>query len=210
MSTAESPAAAPAPVAEEIARANIYGLIARLFYAAPDQQMLNELARTPQAQDAVEAQTATGREYADAWRAIVEACRAAYPVVLENEHTELFAAPGKTPVTPYLLHYVMRYENETPLVALREQLSRWGLARRAGSPEPEDHVSAMCDVMRIAIAVQQRALEDQKHFFDQFLYPGASLFCDAVTAYPQSNFYRLVARFAKAFLALEGEAFLHH
>jgi len=209
MSAADSRPDAPVPVAEEIARANIYGLVARLFYSAPDQQLLGELVHAPDGQDAAEAQTAPGKEYLAAWRALVGACPAAFPVMLENEHTELFASPGKTPVTPYLLHYVMRYENETPLVTLRGYLSRWGLARRGGISEPEDHVSAMCEVMRLAIAVQQRTLDEQKAFFEQFLYPGASLFCDAVTASPQSDFYRHVARFAKAFLDLEREAFLH-
>jgi len=207
MSTERAQPETPAP--EELARANVYGLLARLFYAAPDQQLLGEMVRAPEAQGAAEGHAAAVGDYASAWRAVVDACATAYPVMLENEHTELFAAPGKALVTPYLLHYVMRYENETPLVTLREQLSRWGLARNAGTPEPEDHVSAMCEVMRMIIAAQQRSLEEQNEFFGRFLYPGASLFCDAVTASPQSNFYRHVARLAKAFFDLEHEAFLH-
>ena len=200
-------AAAQEPAAEELARANIYGLIARLFYAAPDQQLLGELLHAPEAPNAPEAQTARGKECAQAWRAIVEAAGTAYPVQLENEHTELFAAPGKTPVTPYLMHYVMRYESETPLVALRSQLSDWGLARRAGVAEPEDHVSAMCEVMRFSIAVQHRTLGEQKTFFESFFYAGAIGFCNAVTASPNANFYRHVARFTCAFVELEHEAF---
>jgi len=202
---AEAGARAPAP--EELARANIYGLIARLFYAAPDQQLLGELLHAPAAPDAAGAQTARGKECAQAWQAIVEAARTAYPVQLENEHTELFAAPGKAPVTPYLMHYVMRYESETPLVALRSQLARWGLARREGVAEPEDHVSAMCEVMRFAIAVQQRSLEEQKAFFEGFFYAGAIGFCNAVTASSNADFYRRVALFASVFFELERDAF---
>jgi len=207
MNGTEASTAAQENAPEELARANIYGLIARLFYSAPDQQLLGDLVHAMDGVEAPAAQTEFGREYLDAWRAVVDACRAAFPVLLENEHTELFAAPGKAPITPYLLHYVMRYESETPLVALRGHLSAWGLARRAGTNEPEDHMCGMCEVMRMAIAVQHRSLEDQKSFFERFLYPGAIGFCTAVTNSANANFYRLVARFARAFLDLEREAF---
>ena len=207
MSGAGVSTTAPAIAPEELARANIYGLIARLFYAAPDQQLLGELVHATEGAPAADAQTELGREYVGAWLAVVEACREAFPVLLENEHTELFAAPGKAPITPYLLHYVMRYESETPLVGLRGQLSAWGLGRRAESNEPEDHICGMCEVMRMAIAVQHRSLEDQKSFFELYLYPGAVGFCTAVTNSNNANFYRLVARFTKAFLELEREAF---
>jgi len=207
MSATEPNPGAPGPAPEELARANVYGLIARLFYAAPDQQLLGELLHAPGGDDAAAVQTTPGRKYIEAWRGIIEACRVADPGTLENEHSALFTAPGKTPVTPYLLHYVMRYESETPLVQLREHLERWGLARRATAPEPEDHICALCEVMRFAIAVQQRTLEEQKAFFERFLYPGAIGFCSAVTAYQGANFYGRVARFAQAFLELEHEAF---
>ncbi|HTQ76508.1 MAG TPA: molecular chaperone TorD family protein [Burkholderiales bacterium] len=204
MSEAAAPADVPAP--EELARANVYGLIARLFQAAPDQQLLSELLHAPQ-NDEGAAATASGRELEAAWRALIAACRDAFPVRLENEHTDLFASPGRAEVTPYLMHYVMRYESETPLVGLRAQLARWSLGRRPGASEPEDHVAALCEVMRIAIAMQQRPVEEQREFFQAYLYAGAVAFCDAVTASPKSNFYRYVARFARAFLELENEAF---
>lgn len=209
MSGAASNAGAPGQAPEEMARANIYGLIGRLFYVAPDQQMLSELVHTPDGPEPAEALTARGREHVESWASVVEACRSAFPILLENEHTELFAAPGKAPVTPYLMHYVIRYESETPLVALREQLLRWGLGRRAGAVEPEDHICALCEVMRVAIAVQQRSLQEQKTFFERFLYRGAIGFCDAVSVSPNANFYRRLARFAKAFFELENEAFLN-
>ena len=58
-----------------------------------------------------------------------------------------------------------------------------------------------------AIAVQQRSPEEQKAFFEHFIYRGATSFCDAVTASNKANFYRAVARFARAFLDIENVAF---
>jgi len=142
-----------------------------------------------------------------AWRAMVEAGRTAFPVVLENEHTELFVGTGKAEVTPYLTHYTIKYANENPLVELRQQLNRWGIGRRDSVNEPEDHIAGVCEAMRFAIAVQHRSLDEQKEFFERFLYRGATSLCDAVTASPKAIFYRQMAQFARAFFEVEREAF---
>jgi TorA maturation chaperone TorD len=184
---------------EEAARANLYGLVARLFYAAPDAQLISELLNSP----AIEGEGELGT----AWGGMIEACRTAFPAVLESEHTELFIGTGKAPITPYISHYVRRNAKDVPLVALRQQLAAWGIARREGVPEYEDHISGVCETMRFIIAVQQRSSEDQQLFFDRFLYRGATAFCDAVNASNQARFYRLVARFARAFLEVEKTAF---
>jgi TorA maturation chaperone TorD len=185
---------------EDEARAAYYGLIARLFYAAPDEAVLAQMLHA----NAFEGSDAP---IARAWRELAAAAKTAFPVVLENEHTELFVGTGKAEVTPYLTHYTIQYATDTPLVDVRQQLRRWGIARRESASEPEDHISGLCEAMRFAIAVQQRADEEQKAFFDRFLYRGAIAFCDAVSASPKAGFYRLVARFTRAFLDLENEAF---
>lgn len=185
---------------EDEARAAIYGLIARLFYAAPDQNVLGQILNA----DLFEgAEGAAAR----AWRDLVAAAGGAFPVVLENEHTELFVGTGKSEFTPYLTRYVIKYATDNPLVEMRQQLARWGIGRRAEVGEPEDHIAAVCETMRFAIAVQHRSDEEQKTFFSRFLYPGASAFCDAVSASPKAPFYARVARFARAFLEVEREAF---
>ncbi len=192
---------------EDQARADLYGLIARLFYAPPDAQLIGELLNSPAFVDA--AAGAGGREaaLAAAWSELLEACRHAYPVLLEQEHTDLFIGTGKAEVTPYLSHYALRHANDNPLVELRTQLARWGLERREGASEPEDHIAGVCEVMRFAIAVQQKSLAEQRDFFDRFVHRGAIAFCDAVTASGKAHFYRLAARLARAFFEIEREAF---
>ncbi|MFY9314241.1 MAG: molecular chaperone TorD family protein [Burkholderiales bacterium] len=185
---------------EDEARAAYYGLIARLFYAAPDEAVLAQMLHA----NAFEGSDAP---IARAWRELAAAAKTAFPVVLENEHTELFVGTGKAEITPYLTHYTIQYATDNPLVEIRQQLRRWGIARRESASEPEDHISGLCEAMRFAIAVQQRAEDEQKAFFDRFLYRGAIAFCDAVSASPKASFYRLVARFTRAFLELENEAF---
>ena len=184
---------------EELARADYYGLIARLFYAPPDAQLISELIRAR----AIEGEGAL----AQAWRELTESWRDAYPVVLENEHTALFVGTGKAEITPYLSHYILRFSNDNPLVELRQRLAAWGMERREGVPEYEDHISGICEAMRFAIAVQQRTPEEQKGFFERFVYRGATGFCDAVTASGNANFYRPVAQFARTFFEIEKAAF---
>jgi TorA maturation chaperone TorD len=184
---------------EETARANFYGLIARLFYAPPDEQLISELLR---------AQPIEGNApIAAAWRDMVEACRNVFPVTLEHEHTTLFVGTGKAEVTPYLSHYVIKYATDNPLVELRQQLAECGMGRRQEVPEYEDHVSGVCEAMRFAIAVQHRSAEEQRAFFERFVHRGASAFCDAVTASKNARFYQHVARFARSFFDIEKSAF---
>lgn len=197
---------APTPPPEEAARAGYYRLIARLFYAAPDQHLIAQLLHAPDFGAEVE-NDAQAMALASAWRAMVEACRTAFPATLESEHMELFIGTGKAQVTPYLSHYVLRHSSDSPLVELRAQLADWGIARRDGVPEYEDHVSNVCEAMHFAIAVQQRSLEEQKMFFDLFVYRGVVAFCDAVNAAKQARFYPLVARFTRAYLEIERSAF---
>ncbi len=194
--------AAPAPQLppEDEARAALYGLIARLFYAAPDEDVLAQLLHSHAFEGSQE-------PVALAWRALVAAAKTAFPVVLEGEHTELFVGTGKAEVTPYLTHYTIKYATDNPLVEVRQQLKRWGMGRRENANEPEDHIAGLCEAMRFAIAVQHRTIDEQREFFDRFLYRGALAFCDAVSASPKAAFYRRVARFARAFFELEHEAF---
>lgn len=185
---------------EEAARAGLYGVIARLFYAAPDEQLIAEL------------QLAAGADtdpspLATAWRAVVEASRTAFPAALRDEHTILFVGTGKCEVTPYLSKYLLRHTSDSPLVGLRQLLDSWGIAKREGVAEYEDHIAGVCETMRFVIAVQQRSPEEQKLLFDRFLYRGATAFCSAVTASKDARFYRLVASFTQAFLEVEKTAF---
>jgi TorA maturation chaperone TorD len=185
---------------EDEARAAFYGLIAQLFYAPPDQSVLAQI---------LNARVFEGERgaMAECWRELVEQCRTAFPALLENEHTELFIGTGKAEVTPYLSRYTLERKTDNPLVLLRKQLDEWGMARRERATEPEDHVSSVCEAMRLAIAVQHRSTDEQRNFFDRFVYAGSIAFCSAVIASSKSNFYRRVARFTTEFLQVERSAF---
>jgi TorA maturation chaperone TorD len=102
---------------------------------------------------------------------------------------------------------VLRHTSDSPLVELRQLLDSWGIARKEGIPEYEDHITGVCETMRFVIAVQQRPPEEQKRLFDRFVYRGASAFCSAVSTSKDARFYRLVANFAQGFFDVEKTAF---
>ncbi|HEX6266434.1 MAG TPA: molecular chaperone TorD family protein [Burkholderiales bacterium] len=185
---------------EEVARANFYGLLARLFYAAPDAALLEALAG---AQDIDAEDGAIG----EAWQALARAAAAADPDAVREEYESAFIGTGKAPVTLYAAAYTVRYSNEAPLVALRAELAALGLARRDGAHEPEDHIAALCDTMRHLVAEQKRDLHEQARFFRRWIGPAAEPLCDAISRHPGCEFYRDVGRFAKCFFQLEQSAF---
>jgi len=185
---------------EEVARANFYGLLARLFYAPPDAALLETLAGA----EGIDAQDGG---IGAAWEALREAAAQTDPETVRQEYDDAFVGTGKAPVTLYTTAYSIRYASETPLAKLRGDLAALGLARRADAGEPEDHIAALCDVMRHLIAVQKRELAQQAAFFKRWIAPAAGPLCDAAAADPSTSFYKAVARFAKAFLDIEQSAF---
>jgi TorA maturation chaperone TorD len=197
----------PPVSAEDQARADLYGLLARLFYAPPDANLISELRLAVPPPDDGEPLTAEGETLRAAWAGLAEACVSAFPARIEEEHMQLFVGVGKAQVTPYLSAYLVRSESDSPLARLRGQLAEWGLARREQAVEPEDHVSALCETMRWLIVGRKAKLDVQRLFFLEYLQTGGSRFCSAVSACDDARFYRHAAKLLQALLDVEHKAF---
>jgi TorA maturation chaperone TorD len=185
---------------EEVARANFYGLLARLFYAPPDGPLLEAIAGAGE----IEAEDGG---IAGAWQALAQAAARADVEAVREEYDSAFVGTGKSPVTLYTCAYSMRFTNEAPLAELRGEFGALGLARRGEASEPEDHIAALCDAMRHLIAVQNRELEEQGRFFKRWIAPSIEPLCNAIERDPTTSFYKPVGQFAKAFFQLEQTAF---
>jgi TorA maturation chaperone TorD len=190
----------PTLAPEEAARANFYGLIARLFQAPPDAALLQAIAAAGELE-------AEEGGVAVAWRDLAQAAASADLTAVAEEYDAAFIGVGKAPVTLYTSAYSVRFTNEMPLVELRRDLAELQLGRRGEATDPEDHIAALCEVMRHLVAVQKSSLEDQKRFFERWIWPGAQLLCGAIEKADQLRFYRPVARFAFAFFDIEHSAF---
>jgi len=89
-------------------------------------------------------------------------------------------------------------------------LARLGLQKADTVIESEDHIAALCEVMRYLIAsddVLQANLVMQKNFFAAHLQPWVRELCTAVENHPRARFYAAVAHLAQTFFDIEMQAF---
>ncbi len=189
---------------EETARAELYGLLAQLYYARPAPDTLAAL------RVAVTEAPAAGGFLQEPWQQLVGAARAQDDEAIAAEFDRLFGGVGKPEVFLYGSHYLSGFLNEKPLVRLRSDLAALGLARGEAMPETEDHVAYLCEVMRYLIAGDDVAvcnLTAQRHFFATHLQPWILQLCDALQAQPAAHFYAALAQFTRAFVAVEAQGF---
>ncbi len=189
---------------EETARAELYGLLSQLYYAAPGAELLSAL------RVAVTEAPAAGGFLQEPWQQLVGAARALDDTAIALEFDRLFGGVGKPEVYVYASHYLSGFLNEKPLARLRGDLQQLGLARDETMPETEDHVAYLCEVMRYLIAGDDVAvcnLTAQRDFFATHLQPWVGALCDALAAHPQARFYAAVAQFTRAFVSVEMQGF---
>ncbi len=189
---------------EETARAEIYGLLALLYYAPLGAEWLERLRVS-----ATEA-PASGAFLEEPWRQVVAAARDLSAEAVAAEYDALFGGVGKPEVYLFGSHYLSGFLNEKPLTALRSDLAALGLVRDEAMPETEDHVAYLCEVMRFLIAgddVEVSNLTRQRAFFNQHLQPWLMALCDAIEGHPKARFYAAVAGFTRAFASIEAQGF---
>jgi len=189
---------------EDLARADTYGLLAEWFIRQPSDDLFNRLAGSP----AVDAADQT--DLANAWRDLIATVAATAPADAAAEFQNLFVAVGKPLVALHASVYVGGAMNQPILVDLRNDLAAMGLESNPDLGETEDHFSTLCEIMRYLIAAPDpkgSTLAQQQHFFSTYLQPWMDSFFDALQDQPQAKVYGAVGGFARAFFAIERQAF---
>lgn len=186
---------------EETARADLYGLLASLFYGPPSQELLDTIAA---------AQTAGESVLERAWADLSAACKSAKAEPAREEYERLFIGVGKPDVMLYGSFYLSGFLMEKPLAALRTDLAKLGLQRSESMNESEDHIAALCEVMRYLIAsddVLHANVATQKQFFADHMQSWVMDMCAAIAAHPEAKFYLAVSQLARSFFEVEMQAF---
>ncbi len=189
---------------EETARAEVYGLLAALYYAPPEPDLLAQLRVA-----ATEA-PAAGGFLEEPWRELVSAARTFDDMGIRAEYNALFGGVGKPDVYLFGSHYLSGFLNEKPLAVLRGDLARLGLARMDEMSETEDHIAYLCEVMRYLIAGDDVAVSNltaQRQFYADHLQPWVMQLCDATAAHPKARFYAALAGFTRSFMSIEAQGF---
>jgi TorA maturation chaperone TorD len=189
---------------EELARAELYGLLSRLWLAPPDAELLQSFKTA-----VTEAPEAGGHLEAP-WMALVAALRATTVEAAAEEHSALFHGVGKPEVFAFGSYYLSGFLNEKPLAALREDLKALGLTRDGSTLETEDHVAYVFEVMRFLIAGDDAAvcnLEQQRRFFRAHVQSWVTQLCDTTAQHHRAAVWRVVAGFTREFMAVETQGF---
>jgi len=189
---------------EEVARAELYGVLAALYYAPPDAALLGALRA------AVTQAPTAGAFLEEPWQRLVAQARALDEAAIRAEYDALFGGVGRPDVQLYASHYLSGFLNDKPLAVLRDDLAALGLSPRPGMSETEDHIACLCEVMRFLIAGDDAAVCNvtrQQAFFARQLQPWVEQLCAAIEAHPQARFYAALAALTRAFIQVEAQAF---
>ena len=187
---------------EELARAEVYGLLAALYLGAPDPALHAAL------RSAVTEAPVAGAFLERSWGDVVAAAQRLSASAIADEYDALFGGVGKPEIFLHGSFHLAGHLNGKPLVELRDDLARLGLERPADVSLTEDHLASLCEVMRYLIAgddVGVSNLGAQQRFFNAHLRGWIEAFCEQVVAHPAADFYRAVALFTRDFCAVEAQ-----
>jgi TorA maturation chaperone TorD len=192
----------PAPLmVEDQARADWYGLLAALWQAPAPESLLRDLRNAP---------VDSGTELGLAFGVLVEACRQFDADSIRQEFDTVFLGVGRPEVFLQASFYLTGFLHERPLADLREILAQAGLARSEAQSFTEDHMGVLCEVMRLLVqdgGEQQSNLEFQQQVFGSYIGPSFEALCDALERSESAQFYKALAPVARAFFAIERQAF---
>ena len=191
---------------EDLARADLYGLIARFFLLPPDQELLDQIAASiPEGQG-----SADEAPLAQLWDNLVELAKNNPAQAWRDEFDANFISVGKPNVVLNASFYLAGHLNEKPLVEIRRSLDTFGLEAAENITETEDHIAALCEVMRYLIAgddVEISNLTNQRIFFNAHIRPWYDELCDAIEIIPDMHLYHSVAALTREFMAIEAQGF---
>jgi TorA maturation chaperone TorD len=192
---------------EDLARADLYGLIARFFHQPPDQELLDQIAASIPNGEEVNPEDAP---LAKVWHSVVEVAKNNPATAWREEFDRSFISVGRPNVILNGSFYMAGHLNEKPLVEIRRALEAFGLESAEEVTETEDHLSALCEVMRYLIAgddVEISNLTNQRTFFNDHIRPWYDELCNAIEDIPDMHLYHPVAALTREFLAIEGQSF---
>jgi TorA maturation chaperone TorD len=187
---------------DELARAELYGLLANLYYAPPTGELHARLRAA--------ATEAPVREafLERSWGEVIGASRRLSAEEIADEYAELFLGIGRPEIFLYGSFYLAGTLNEKPLVALRDDLRALGLERPETIAETEDHIASLCEVMRYLIAgedVETSNLAAQQRFYNAHVRGWVDALCEVLETHPRADFYRSVGVLTRDFAAVEAQ-----
>ncbi len=180
------------------ARAQEYALLATLLGRAPDESLLERLAKlrgdpSPLGMAHVTLGAAAAR--CDAEK-------------VGREFFDLFVGLGRGELLPYGSYYLTGFLYERPLARLRSDLKRLGIELVEGHSEPEDHAAILCEIMAAMAAGEIEVPGGaQRELFEKHMAPWMARFFADLELARGADFYRAVGALGRTFMEIESEGF---
>ncbi|WP_425074661.1 TorD/DmsD family molecular chaperone [Sagittula sp. S175] len=194
-------AAAATQIAEEDRlRADLYNYLGLILSGPPDEMLLAQTSSLS-GDD-----TALGQ----AISTLAKMAKVTKPQSAAREYNALFIGLGRGELLPYASYYMTGFLNEKPLAALRQDMTRHGLARADNVFEPEDNIASLMEMMGALIVGRfgrPAPLATQKEFFNKHIASWAGHFFADLEGAKGSVFYTPVGTIGRAFMDIEAEAF---
>lgn len=188
------------PEAVERMRAQAYALLAALLARPPSEALLGRLAGL----------SGDGTAWGAALGALGAEARRASPAEAEREYGRLFIGLTRGELMPYASYYLTGFLHDRPLVRLRADMGRLGVARSPRASEPEDHIAAMLEIMAGLIDGRFGApapAEEQREFHERHLAPWAPRFFRDLERAEAAKLYRPVGALGRLLMDIEENAF---
>lgn len=186
---------------EDFLRAHFYGLLSRLLARPPSRETLDNLA-------ALEGDdTEIGKSLG-----ILSSVARKMPVgEAEDEYNTLFVGGGTGgELTPFASYYFAGALFDKPLVALRGDMDKLGIAASETSKEPEDAMFMLLEMMHGLITGtfgEAASLETQQEFFRTHLEPWAVEFFTDLEGSKAAGLYMPVGAMGRIFMDIEAKGF---
>jgi TorA maturation chaperone TorD len=127
---------------------------------------------------------------------------------VEREYFDLFIGLGRGELLPYGSYYLTGFLHERPLARLRADLSKLGIERADGEPEPEDHAAILCEIMAgLASRRFPAPAGADRELFENHIAPWIGRFFADLEQADAADFYRRVGGLGRVFIDIESEAF---
>ncbi|WP_423839541.1 molecular chaperone [Vibrio mytili] len=177
---------------EQTLRTEIYLILSALFRSAPSAEVIEFLKSLE-----VESSQSAMQQ---AWLSLQQAANSTSSEDLEDEYQDLFIGIGRGEVVPFASWHLTGSMMEKPLAEIRHDLKLLGIEREENVKEPEDHISALCEVMAMLTNEDE---ELQQVVFNKHIAPWFNRFTRQLENAESANFYKPVSQLCQAFLTLE-------
>lgn len=186
---------------EDFLRAHFYGLLSHLLARPPSQDTLDNLAALEGDDTEIGKSLSTLSSVAGKI-SVGEA---------EDEYNVLFVGGGTGgELTPFASYYFAGALFDRPLVNLRGDMEKLGIAASDANKEPEDAMFMLMEMMHGLITGtfgEAASLESQQEFFRTHLEPWAIGFFTDLEAAKPARLYMPVGAMGRIFMDIEAKGF---